>query len=52
LIEIAKEPAIIERLKTLSVTPASLSGAALEKSVSADFDKWKPIVERAKIPQP
>ena len=52
LIEIAKEPATIERLKTLSVTPASLSGVELEKSVSADFDKWKPIVERAKIPQP
>jgi tripartite-type tricarboxylate transporter receptor subunit TctC len=52
LIEIAKEPATIERLKTLSVTPSSLSGAELEKSVLADFDKWKPIVERAKIPQP
>ena len=52
LIEIAKEPGTIERLKTLSVTPANLSGAELEKSVAADFDKWKPIVERAKIPQP
>ena len=52
LIEIAKEPVTIERLKTLSVTPASLSGAELEKSVLADFDKWKPIVERAKIPPP
>ena len=52
LIEITKEPAIIERLKALSVTPASLSGADLEKNISADYDKWKPIVERAKIPQP
>jgi tripartite-type tricarboxylate transporter receptor subunit TctC len=52
LIEITKEPVVIERLKALSVTPASLSGAELEKSVLADFDKWQPIVERAKIPQP
>ncbi|MDO9413408.1 MAG: tripartite tricarboxylate transporter substrate binding protein [Pseudolabrys sp.] len=52
LIEITKEPATIERLKALSVTPASMSGDALEKSVLADFDKWQPIVERAKIPQP
>jgi tripartite-type tricarboxylate transporter receptor subunit TctC len=52
LIEITKEPAVIERLKALSVTPASLSGAELEKNILADFDKWQPIVERAKIPQP
>jgi tripartite-type tricarboxylate transporter receptor subunit TctC len=52
LIEITKEPAIIERLKALSVTPASVAGAELEKNIAADYDKWKPIVERAKIPQP
>lgn len=52
LIAIAKEPSIIERLKALSVTPASLAGAALEEHINAEFDKWKPIVERAKIPQP
>jgi tripartite-type tricarboxylate transporter receptor subunit TctC len=52
LIAIGKEPAIIERLKALSVTPASLSGAELEKNILADYDKWQPIVERAKIPQP
>lgn len=52
LIEITKEPAIIERLKALSVTPASLSGSDLEKNILADYDKWQPIVERAKIPQP
>ena len=52
LIAITKEPAIIERLKMLSVTPASLSGADLEKNILADYDKWQPIVERAKIPQP
>ncbi len=52
LIEITKEPGIIERLKGLSVTPASLSGAELEKNILADFDKWQPIVERAKITQP
>lgn len=52
LIAITKEPAVIERLKALSVTPASLAGADLEKNISADYDKWKPIVERAKIPQP
>jgi tripartite-type tricarboxylate transporter receptor subunit TctC len=45
LIEISKEPATIERLKALSVTPASMSGAELEKNVAADYDKWKPIVE-------
>jgi tripartite-type tricarboxylate transporter receptor subunit TctC len=52
LIAITKEPAIIERLKALSVTPASLAGADLEKNILADYDKWQPIVERAKIPQP
>ena len=52
LIAITKEPALIERLKMLSVTPASLSGADLEKNIAADYDKWQPIVERAKIPQP
>ena len=52
LIAITKEPAIIERLKALSVTPASLSGADLEKNIAADYAKWQPIVERAKIPQP
>lgn len=52
LVAITKEPGTIEKLKALSVTPASLSGADLEKNVLADFDKWKPIVERAKIPQP
>lgn len=52
LIEITKEPATIERLKGLSVTPVSLSGAELEKNILSDYDKWAPIVERAKIPQP
>ena len=52
LIEITKEPAMIERLKALSVTPVSLSGEALEKNIAADYDKWQPIVERAKIPPP
>lgn len=52
LIAITREPAIIEKLKMLGVTPASLSGADLEKNVLADYDKWQPIVERAKIPQP
>ena len=52
LIAITREPAIIEKLKMLGVTPASLSGADLEKTVLADYDKWQPIVERAKIPQP
>ncbi len=52
LVAITKEPAIVERLKALSVTPASLSGADLEKNILADYDKWQPIVERAKIPQP
>ena len=52
LIEITKEPAIIERLKSLSVTPASLSGPDLRKRIATDYEKWKPIVERANIPQP
>lgn len=52
LIAITKEPATIEKLKALAVTPASMSGAELEKNILADYDKWQPIVERAKIPQP
>ena len=50
--EIAKDPAMIERLKGLGVTPVSVTGAELQKQILADYDKWKPIVERAKIPQP
>jgi tripartite-type tricarboxylate transporter receptor subunit TctC len=52
LIAIAKEPSTIEKLKALSVTPTNLAGEALEEHINADYDKWKPIVERAKIPQP
>jgi tripartite-type tricarboxylate transporter receptor subunit TctC len=52
LVAIAKEPSTIEKLKALSVTPTSLAGEALEAHISAEFDRWKPIVERAKIPQP
>jgi tripartite-type tricarboxylate transporter receptor subunit TctC len=52
LVAIAKEPATIDKLKALSVTPTSMGGAALEQYINAEFDKWKPIVERAKIPQP
>jgi len=33
----------------LSVTPASLSGADLEKNILADYDKWQPIVERQRF---
>ena len=43
---------MIERLKALSVTPVSLAGPGLEKVIAADYAKWKPIVERANIPQP
>ena len=50
--EIAKDPAMIEHLKALGVTPVSVTGAELQKQMVADYDKWKPIVERAKIPKP
>ena len=50
--EIAKDPAMIEKLKGLGVTPMSVTGPELQKMIANDFDKWKPIVERAKIPQP
>ena len=50
--EIAKDPAMIERLKGLGVTPMSVTGSDLQKMIATDYDKWKPIVERAKIPQP
>jgi tripartite-type tricarboxylate transporter receptor subunit TctC len=50
--EIAKDPAMIERLKGLGVTPMSVTGAELQKMITTDYEKWKPIVERAKIPQP
>lgn len=49
---IASDPAMVERLKGLGVTPVSITGAELQKQIVADYDKWKPIVERAKIPQP
>ena len=50
--EIAKDPAMVERLKGLGVTPMSVTGTELQTMIAADYDKWKPIVERAKIPQP
>ena len=50
--EIAKDPAMIEKLKGLSVTPMSVTGPELQKMIAGDYEKWKPIVERAKIPQP
>lgn len=49
---ITKDPAVANRLKTLWVTPASIAGADLQARIKADFEKWKPIVEKAKIPQP
>jgi tripartite-type tricarboxylate transporter receptor subunit TctC len=30
----------------------SVTGAELQKMIATDYEKWKPIVERAKIPQP
>ena len=50
--EITKDPAVIERLKGLGVTPMNVTGGELQKLIATDFEKWKPIVERAKIPQP
>jgi tripartite-type tricarboxylate transporter receptor subunit TctC len=50
--QIAKDPAMIEKLKGLGVTPMSVTGADLQKMIAGDYEKWKPIVERAKIPQP
>jgi tripartite-type tricarboxylate transporter receptor subunit TctC len=52
LTEIAKEPAIIQRLKDLGMTPMNLAGEDLEKQLKIDYAKWQPIVERAKIPVP
>ena len=43
---------MIEKLKALGVTPMSIVGADLQKLIATDYEKWKPIVERAKIPQP
>ncbi len=50
--EIAKDPAMIEKLKGLGVTPMSVTGSDLQKMIASDYEKWKPIVERANIPQP
>lgn len=52
LTAITKDPAVIERLKSLSVTPISVAGPALQSQIKTDYDKWKPIVEKANIPQP
>lgn len=52
LTEIAKEASMIKRLQELGVTPLNLAGEALEKQLKADYAKWQPIVERAKIPVP
>ncbi|MET0867396.1 MAG: tripartite tricarboxylate transporter substrate binding protein [Pseudorhodoplanes sp.] len=50
--EIARDPAMVEKLKALGVTPMSVTGGDLQKMIATDYEKWKPIVERAKIPQP
>ena len=52
MIEIAKEPAMIKRLQDLGMTSLSVAGEALEAQIKADYAKWQPIVERAKIPVP
>jgi tripartite-type tricarboxylate transporter receptor subunit TctC len=50
--DIAQDPAMVERLKKLGVTPVAVTGDELRKQILSDYEKWKPIVERAKIPQP
>ena len=52
LIEITRDPDIARRLKDLWVTPASQSGDELLSQLKADYAKWQPIVEKAKIPTP
>jgi tripartite-type tricarboxylate transporter receptor subunit TctC len=52
LISISKEPAMIKRLEDLGVTPLNVSGDALDAQIKADYAKWQPIVESAKIPVP
>jgi tripartite-type tricarboxylate transporter receptor subunit TctC len=49
---ISKEPEVQKKLADLFVTPLSIVGKELEDRVRSDYDKWKPIVESAKIPQP
>jgi tripartite-type tricarboxylate transporter receptor subunit TctC len=49
---ISKEPEVQKRLADLFVTPLSIVGKDLETRIRADYDKWKPIVESAKIPHP
>jgi tripartite-type tricarboxylate transporter receptor subunit TctC len=49
---ISKEPDVQKRLADLFVTPLSIVGTELESRIRSDYDKWKPIVESAKIPQP
>ena len=49
---ITKELDVAKRLRDLWVTPASVTGAELAARIKADYDTWKPIVEKAKIPRP
>jgi tripartite-type tricarboxylate transporter receptor subunit TctC len=49
---ISKEPEVQKKLADLFVTPLSIVGKELEDRVRSDYNKWKPIVESAKIPQP
>lgn len=50
--EISKEPDVRKRLADLFVTPVTVIGADLEAQIKGDFEKWKPIVESAKISPP
>lgn len=50
--EITQEPAIIQRLNAIGVTPNAIFGAELAGVMRADNARWKPLVERANIPPP
>jgi tripartite-type tricarboxylate transporter receptor subunit TctC len=49
---IAKEPEIAARLKPLGLDSSGIAGADFERFHRAEFEKWKPIIEKAGIKAP
>jgi len=49
VMQLAKDPAIVARMRTFGITHQPLSPAQFQAYVAKEFARWKPIIEAAKI---
>jgi tripartite-type tricarboxylate transporter receptor subunit TctC len=49
VMQLAKDPAIVARMRTFGITHQPLSPAQFQAYVAKEFARWKPILEAAKI---